>query len=95
VEVIVDAEIGEQQQECDTNELASIPLRASASFSEKKPNTSAISNRASLPSAAEKWRPTAFLPSKLYRFGVCLFHDLRSYPVCLVAGALKTFNYIE
>ena len=40
-------------------------------------------------------RLLAFLPSKLYRFGLCLFHDLPSYPVSLVAEALKAFDYIE
>jgi hypothetical protein len=37
-------------------------------------------------------RLLAFVPSKLYRFGVCLFHDLPSLPVYLIAEALKAFN---
>ena len=40
-------------------------------------------------------RLLAFLPSKLYRFGLCLFHDLPSCPVYLIAEALKALNYIE
>ena len=40
-------------------------------------------------------RLLALVPSKLYRFGLCLFHDLPSYPVCLVAQALNAFDYIE
>jgi len=64
-------------------------------FFRKERNTSQSVTAHPFPSAAENDVQLAFLPSKLYRFALCLFHDLPSRPVYLVAEAFKSSNYIE